>query len=281
MGKVRIKTLGVEEVEEKQKQKAKVKKEQKQARKTAKGAHGGERLVAMEPSEEELERQPVDQLTGQQKTDEQETENRKQKTDNRRPRQRGKRYKEALLQVDRQKTYPLPEALELLRKVSASWRIDGTVELHINVIEKGLSGQLTLPHSTGKQTRVAIASDELIEEVQGGKINFDILLAHPSIMGKLAKVAKILGPRGLMPNPKAGTVSDNPEGLALSFAKGQIQFKTEQQAPIIHLSIGKLSMKDDELTDNIRALLTSIGSAKIKNITLKSTMSPGIKVSIQ
>ncbi|MBI1918999.1 50S ribosomal protein L1, partial [Candidatus Microgenomates bacterium] len=123
--------------------------------------------------------------------------------------------------------------------------------------------------------------DELIEEVQGGKINFDILLAHPSIMGKLAKVAKILGPRGLMPNPKAGTISENPEETAQKFAKGQIQFKTEAQAPIMHLSIGKLSMKDDELTDNIRALLTSIGSAKIKNITLKSTMSPGIKVSIR
>lgn len=272
MGKVRVKTLGIEEVEKEQKEKAKKRKE---AKKLAKGAHGGERLVAMAPTEEELaktELLPEPVTTEPQK----ETETQKKV---RPPRQRGRRYKQALTSIDRTKTYPLPEALELLRKVGYS-KFDGTVELHINTIAKGINGQVALPHGTGKEIRVAIADDQLIEQVQGGKINFDVLLAHPSMMAKLAKVAKILGPRGLMPNPKAGTISEKPQELAQQFAKGQIQFKTEAQAPIVHLTVGKLSMKDSQLTDNIKAILAAIGSSKVKNITLKSTMSPGIKLAL-
>ncbi|MBI2036290.1 50S ribosomal protein L1 [Candidatus Microgenomates bacterium] len=244
----------------------------------------------MAPSEEELERlsvvgsqlsesgQPVDQSTGQQKTDHPATENRKQRTDNRKPRHHGQRYQNQLLQVDKNKLYPLSEAVSLIKKFNGV-KFDQTVELHINTIEKGVSGQLTLPHGTGKKVRVAVATDDLLGKIDKGQIDFDVLLAIPSMMPKLAKVAKILGPRGLMPNPKNGTITDNPEKLAGELSKGnQLRFKTESQAPIIHLSVGKLSMKDEQLTDNIRAILTAIGPAKIKNVTLKSTMSPGIKL---
>lgn len=286
MGKIRIKALGIEEVEKEQKEKAKRRQEGK---KLAKGAHGGERLVAMEPSEEELERlsvigsqlsdsdEPVDRSTGKLKTDKQAAENRKQKTDTRKPRQRGRRYTNSLIKVDKTKLYPLPEAISLVKKFNGV-KFDQTVELHINTIEKGVSGQLTLPHGSGKKVRVAIADDAILASIEKGIINFDVLLSSPSMMPKLAKVAKILGPRNLMPNPKNGTISENPERLALSFAKGQVNFRSESQAPIIHAIVGKVSFKENQLEENITAFLTAVGRSKIKNVTLKSTMSPGIKI---
>lgn len=272
MGKVRVKTLGIEELEEKQKAKEKKRKEGKVQKKLAKGAHGGERVISMAPTEEEL----VKIATTETPAVTEDAEKKKIKA--RPPRERSRRYKEKLKLVDRKKTYPPASALELLK--SASWqnKFDGTVELHINTLEKGLSGQVTFPHGTGKKVMVAIADDKIIEEVEKGKINFDVLVSHPSMMGKLARVAKVLGPRGLMPNPKNGTISETPEELVKKFAKGQINFKTESQAPIIHLTIGKLSMKDQELTENITTIIRAIGTSKIKNVTLKSTMSPGIKL---
>ncbi len=292
MGKIRVKTLGIEEAEKEQK---KEDKKRKEAKKLVKGAHGGERVVAVGPSEEELARlpSPDGEATGGQAKIEvsqgekvpqvpqgeipRDTRDTRTPRDTH-PRERGRRYKQALVAVDRTKRYPLAEALELLRKVSASWRIDGTVELHVNTTEKGLSGNVNLPHGTGKQIRVAIATDELIGKIEKNKIDFDVLLAAPDMMAKLAKVAKILGPRGLMPNPKNGTITNDPGKLALSLSKGnQLRFKTET-APIIHLSVGKLSMTDNQLTDNIQAVLSAIGNGKIKSVTLKSTMSPGIRI---
>lgn len=276
MGKVRIKTLGIEELEAQEKQKEKVKKEQKKARKAVHipGMKGGERVVAVGPTEEELAKIKVSEEEEVSKVSEGEL------TRDNRPRERGRRYREALKLVDRKRAYPLSEAIDLLKKVSASWRINGTVELHINTLDKGISGQLTLPHGTGKTVRVAIADDKLIAAIEQGKIDFDVLLAHPSIMPKLAKVARVLGPRGLMPNPKNGTISETPEKLAEKYQAGQIHFRAESAAPIIHLTVGKLSMKEKDLAENIQAIIVAIGREKIKNITLKSTMSPGIKVSV-
>ena len=168
----------------------------------------------------------------------------------------------------------------MLRKFKKS-NFDETVELHINTRERGVSGQVTLPHGTGKKLRIAIANDDLISEIEKGKINFDVLIAEPSMMEKLAKVARILGPRGLMPNPKSGTISDKPEEAVKKFSNGVISYKTESQAPVIHMSIGKLSFKDEQLSENISTILASIGSTKIENATLKSTMSPAIKLNIQ
>ena len=148
------------------------------------------------------------------------------------------------------------------------------------MISTGISGQITLPHGTGKQTRVAIADEKLIAEIEKGIINFDVLVAEPQMMAKLAKVAKILGPRGLMPNPKNGTITPKPEEVAKKYAGGQINFKTEAKAPIMHLTVGKISFGASKLTDNIEALIAAIKKANIVNATLKSTMSPGLKIKI-
>ncbi len=111
--------------------------------------------------------------------------------------------------------------------------------------------------------------------MEKGKIDFDALVAHPQVM---AKVARFLGPKGLMPNPKNGTISPTPEKVAEKLTGGEIAWKTEADFPIIHQVIGKLSFKDKQLEENFQAFTKSVGETKIKNITLKSTMSPGIKV---
>jgi large subunit ribosomal protein L1 len=167
----------------------------------------------------------------------------------------------------------------MLEKLKRS-KFDETVELHINTIETGVSGNTTLPHGTGKQIRVAIADDDLLAKVAAGKIDFDVLLANPTMMPKLARVAKILGPRGLMPNPKNATLVKDPEKAIEAFKKGQMNFKTEAKAPIMHLTVGKMSFGSKKLSENIETLIDAIKKEKIRNVTLKSTMSPGIKIQL-
>jgi len=299
MGKVKVRTLGDENLENKQKEKSKNKSKEK---KLVKGGKGGERIVSVGPSEEELARlsvlssqlsessQPVvgQSVTDKQKTGKLKSENRKRKTDNRKS-SRSQSYLAVAKTFDNTKKYNLTDALNMLEKLKRS-KFDETVELHINTIETGISGNTTLPHGTGKTTRVAIATDELIERIEKGlsaeasakveKIDFDILLAAPVMMPKLAKVAKILGPRGLMPNPKNATLVKDPEKAAESFKKGQMNFKTEAKAPIMHLTVGKMSFGTKKLSENIQTLVDAIKKEKIRNVTLKSTMSPGIKLDL-
>jgi large subunit ribosomal protein L1 len=189
----------------------------------------------------------------------------------------GKRHKENLSIVSKNQTYSIEQALEALKKFKKS-KFDETVELHINTKEKGVSGQVTLPHGTGKTLVIKIADDTIIAEVAKGKINFDILVATPSMMPQLARVAKVLGPRGLMPNPKNGTITDKPEEAVKKLSAGQISYKTEAISPIIHVSVGKISFEDKKLKENIATLLSSVGAAKISSVTLKSTMSPAIRL---
>jgi len=283
MGKIRVKTLGSEEFEEKEKKKRKEQKEQKKLVKIA-GMKGGERVVAVGPTEEELEKLSTDNslqttektaVDGSPKT----VGTSKKKAKAVKARERSKRYKAAKILVDRTRVYPLAEALELLPKLKLS-KLDETVELHINTVELGISGNLTLPHGTGKKTRVAIADDKLIVEIEKGKIAFDVLVATPAMMPKLAKVAKVLGPRGLMPNPKSGTITDKPEELVKKYEGGQMRFKTEAKAPVIHLTVGKLSFGEKKLLENIKTVFSAIQTPKIKKAILKSTMSPGIKLAV-
>lgn len=292
MGKIRVSTLGSENEDELRK-KQKIRREEKKKRESAKGRSekvhlsgmkGGQRVknVGAE-SEEEIERMAKlaeevekDQAEGIKITTKEEESKRAKKV-----RTRGKRYKEALMKVDHGKLYKMADAIPLLREISLA-KFDSTVEVHINTIEKGLRGTLSLPHGTGKEIKVMIADnssiDKIIADVEKGKIDFHALVAHPSVMAKLAKVAKFLGPKGLMPNPKAGTISPEPEKVAAKIKGGEISWKTEAEFPIIHLVIGRLSFKDKQLEDNFYALVKSIGATKIKSITLKSTMSPGIKI---
>lgn len=290
MGKIKVATLGSEQ-EEELREARRVRREEKKKREEAHKIHisgmkGGQRVKAVgAESEEELNRLAKlaeevekDQAQGLKVEDKKEEKPKKKKI-----RVRGKRYKEVLMKIDHNKLYPIDDAIPLLRQISLT-RFDGSVELHINTLEKGLRGTTTLPHGTGKKIRVMIAQadniEKLIEDIEKSKIEFDALVAHPSVMGKLAKVARFLGPKGLMPNPKAGTISATPEKVAKKLEAGEIAWKTESDFPIIHQVIGKLSFKDEQLEENFKALVKSISDEKIKSITLKSTMSPGIKVKI-
>src|SRR3989344_3717732 len=200
MGKIRIKTIGEEEP----------KKEKKQPKTKAHlpGMEGGARIAVVCPTEEELAKIEESKTSGVAEASKGETKKTKRKKPGKS--HRSSRYKEMLMEVDRTKNYSLSAALTLLPKVKLS-KFDETAELHINTISMGISGQMKLPHGTGKTTKVAVVDDNLILEIEAGKINFDILVATPDMMPRLAKVAKVLGPRGLMPNPKAGTITDNPE----------------------------------------------------------------------
>lgn len=297
MGKIRVSTLGSQE-EEQLREKRKTQREEKKKRDSAKGRtekvhisgmKGGERIKTVgAQSEEEIEK--MARLTEEVEKDQSEgmhigaiqpeDEKKAKKT---RKRVRSKRYQEMIMQVEPQKLYSITDALTLLRKVSLT-KFDPSVELHINVAEKGLRGAVTLPHGSGKQIKVAIADtdtiDKIIAMVEEGKIDFDALIAVPAVMTKLAKVARFLGPKGLMPNPKNGTISPTPEKVADKLKKGEINWKTETDFPLIHLVIGKLSFKDSQIEENFKALIKSIGDTKIKAVTLKSSMSPGIKVQV-
>lgn len=267
MGKIKIKTLGDEETETKEKQKEKEKREQKALRQ-------GKSVETVQLSESQPTQQPEASKEPEKKALKKESKY-KAKT---KKASRSKAYAAVLSKVDRTKQYSLDEALKLLPDMQRA-KFDETVELHINTVEQGIAGSVTLPHGTGKQIKVAIADDALLAKIEQGKIEFDVLLAHPSMMPKLAKVAKVLGPRGLMPNPKAGTVTDKPEETAKKYGSGLMNFKTEK-SPIIHLTVGKISFGDKKLEENIKTVMEQIPQNKVKNITLKSTMSPGIKIAL-
>jgi large subunit ribosomal protein L1 len=275
MGKIRVKTFGDEELEQKEAEEARLKKEAKIA--AAKGMAKTveepveEKAEEVETMEEAIETEA--EVIAEAPKEVKHRENKEEKAFH------SKKYQTLSDQFDKSKVYSLKEALETLEKLQRK-SFDETVELHLNTATTGISGQITLPHGTGKVARVAIATDELIAEVEKGIINFDVLVAEPTMMVKLAKVAKVLGPRGLMPNPKNGTITPKPEEVAKKYAGGQINFKTEAKAPIIHLTVGKISFGPEKLTANIEALILAIKKANIVNATLKSTMSPGLKIKI-
>ena len=275
MGKIRVKTFGDEELEQKEAEEAK---QRKEAKKTAKGTVAEPKAEETAKTEEkaEIAEEIVEEAPGEKKLSKVKSASggkKEQKAFH------SKKYQALSDQFDKTKAYSLKEALETLVKLQRK-SFDETVELHLNTASTGISGQITLPHGTGKKTRVAIATDALITEVEKGIINFDVLVAEPTMMAKLAKVAKVLGPRGLMPNPKNGTITPKPEEVAKKYEDGQINFKTEAKAPIIHLTVGKISFGPEKLTENIEALIAAIKKANIVNATLKSTMSPGLKIKI-
>ncbi len=206
------------------------------------------------------------------------TETKKSDTKETKVHHRGSKYQTAKSQVDPLKTYSLEDGLNLLRKVSFA-KFDPSVELHITLKEKGFSKEVELPHSNGKTKKIAVADEATIKNIEAGKIDFDVLIASPAMMSKLIKLAKILGPRGLMPNPKNGTVAENPEKTAKDMArKISVNLKTEKDAPVVHTLVGKLSMTDKVLSENIKAVLENISGSR--KIVLKSSMSPAIKLQV-
>lgn len=181
--------------------------------------------------------------------------------------------------VSKSQTYPLDKAVNLLTQFKTS-KFDESVELHVNVREQGTSGSLALPHGSGKTLRIKVADDAILAEIESGKIDFDVLIATPDMMPRLAKVARVLGPRGLMPNPKNGTVTTNPDEAVKKLSGGEMRFKTEPKAPVIHLMIGKVSFGEAKILDNVKTTIDAIGTSKIKSAVLSSTMSPGIRLAL-
>lgn len=283
MGKIRVAALGGGE-EKEQKRRADARRQTKKSKKEkveGVGMKGGERVAVVEGTDIKPEFKKLVAEVESGETPEESKKAKKQK----KAHERSKRYKNVAGLVDKTKLYPLAEAIVLVKKTSLT-RFDGTVELHVNlnpasIGEKGdFRGSVTLPHGTGKEVRVAIADDALVAAIEAGKIDFDVLVAHPSMMSKLAKVAKTLGPKGLMPNPKNGTVSPTPEKRAKELAHGQVNFKAEPGNPIVHMPVGKISFEDEKLKANVTAIFTAIGNNKILRATLCSTMGPGIKVQL-
>ena len=276
MGKIRVKTFDESNPEEDAKQKAK-----KMAKRAEKKAAKAGTDLSTEPEVIEELNTPtpvaVEESIAVEAAPEKKEAKKAKKEKFVKVRAISKRHKENAVLVSKSSVYPTDKALEALRKFKVS-KFDETVELHVNTKEKGVSGQVVLPHGTGKTLRIKVADDALIAEVEKGKINFDVLVAQPSMMPKLAKVARVLGPRGLMPNPKNGTITENTDEAIKKLSAGQVSYKTESQAPIIHVSVGKMSFDDKKLTDNMKAMLSSIGGTNIKNVTLKSTMSPAIRL---
>lgn len=285
MGKIRVAKLG-DESEKEQKRRALARRQTKASKKAkveGVGLHGGQRIAVPDGGDLKPEfKKIVDEVESGVVSDTSPKSPKKRKNPTR---VRSKKYVEAASLVDKTKLYPLPEAVSLVKKTSVT-KFDGSVEIHINLNpsvlgeKKDFRGSVTLPHGTGKEVRVAIADDEILAKIESGNIDFDILVALPSMMPKLAKVARILGPRGLMPNPKTGTVSPNPEKRARELSRGQVNFKTEPDQPIIHMSVGKVSFDEKKLMENINAVLGAIDKNKISRVSLASTMGPGIKVAV-
>jgi large subunit ribosomal protein L1 len=192
---------------------------------------------------------------------------------------RSKKYQEAKGKIEPGKTYPPAEAIKLVKETSYS-KFDGTMELHLVLKKVGSVAQVTLPHSAGREKKVEVASDDTVTKLRAGKIDFDILLSTPEMMPKLVPFAKVLGPKGLMPNPKNGTLVTDPKKLK-NYSAATVTLKTEKEAPLVHMVIGKVSQADKELTENLSVILKAFGGEKqIVRAFVKSTMSPSVRVQI-
>ncbi len=210
--------------------------------------------------------------------------------------------------VDAEKLYPIDEAMALVKDVNTT-KFDASVDLHIRLgvdprkADQALRGTVSLPHGTGKTKRVLVfctpdkeeeakaagadfvGLDEMIQKVQGGWTDVDVVVAMPQVMAKVGRIGRILGPRGLMPNPKTGTVTPDVASAVAEVKKGKISFRVDKYG-IIHTSVGRVSFEPNKLKDNALEVLNTIikmkpSSAKgtyMKSVTIASTMSPGIKV---
>ena len=195
------------------------------------------------------------------------------------PKVRGKKYIEAKAKVNSTKLFPLKEALGLVKETSYS-SFDGAVELHLVVKKTGTSARVTLPHSAGKEKKVEIATEATIKKLTEGKIDFDVLLATPEMMPKLVPFARLLGPKGLMPNPKNGTLISDVKKAA-GFSGNTISVKTEKEAPLIHTVVGRVSQKEGELLENAEAIFKALGGTKqIVKAYAKASMGPSVKIAI-
>jgi len=191
---------------------------------------------------------------------------------------RSQKYQSAKAKIDRNKLYKVEDAIKLIKETSYT-KFDGTLEMHLVVRKTGQSARVELPYSTGKSKKIEVADDSTVEKLIKGKIDFDILLSTADMMPKLVPFAKLLGPRGLMPNPKTGTIIKSNKDID-KFSGNTLNLKTQKDMPVMHTIAGKVSQKDEELTQNINAILDGVGRKTVLKAYLKSTMSPSAKLLI-
>lgn len=221
----------------------------------------------------------------------------------------GKKYQEAIQKVDREKVYEPVEALELVKTISTA-KFDETVEAAFRLgidtkkADQQVRGAVVLPHGTGKTKRVLVfakgekakeaeaagadfvGDEELVGKVQQGWLEFDVVVATPDMMGQVGRLGRILGPKGLMPNPKTGTVTFEVEKAVNEIKAGKIEYRADK-AGNIHAAIGKVSFSTEQLSENLQALSDALSKAKpaaakgtyMKNVSVSSTMGPGVQVS--
>jgi large subunit ribosomal protein L1 len=222
----------------------------------------------------------------------------------------GKKMNAASEKVEKGKEYPLEEAIQKVKELAYA-KFDETVDIAFNLgvdprkSDQMVRGTVVLPHGTGKQLRVLVfakgekeleakqagadyvGADDLVEKISKGWLDFDKVVATPDIMGVVGKLGKILGPRGLMPNPKLGTVTFDVAKAVREIKAGKVEYKTEK-AGVVHVPIGKVSFDAQKLLDNARAIIDSVTKAKpstskgkyLKGISVSSTMGPGMKIDI-
>ena len=224
---------------------------------------------------------------------------------------RGKKYVEAVKSYDKSAQYETAEAIALVKK-NATAKFDETIEAHIRTgcdgrhAEQQIRGAVVLPHGTGKDVKVLVfakgakadeataagadfvGADELIPRIQNdGWLDFDVVVATPDMMGVVGRLGRVLGPKGLMPNPKAGTVTMDVTKAVNDIKAGKIEYRLDK-TNIIHVPVGKASFTDEQLNDNFQSLMGAINKAKpaslkgqyIKSATLTSTMGPGVKLNV-
>jgi len=221
---------------------------------------------------------------------------------------RGKKYENALKAYDPAQSYPIDEAAAILKKIAFA-KFNETVDLDLKLgvdprhADQQVRGTVTLPHGTGKTVRVAVfakgekaaeaeaagaeivGAEDLVAKVQGGFTDFDAAISTPDMMREVGKLGKVLGPRGLMPNPKTGTVTMDVAKAIEEIKGGKVEFRVDKTANV-HVPIGKIQFSADQIAENAKALLDAIVRAKpaaakgqyIRSVTLSSTMSPGIRV---
>lgn len=222
--------------------------------------------------------------------------------------ERGKKYDDAMKRFDRQALHTPGEAVDLVKSL-ASAKFDETVELATRLgvdprrADQIVRGTVALPSGTGKDVRVAVfaagpaaeearqagadvvGADDLVERVQGGFLDFDLAIATPDLMGQVGKLGRVLGPRGLMPNPKTGTVTTDIGKAVTEFKGGRVEYRTDKFGNV-HVPVGKVSFERKALLENVRAVVDELQRAKpaaakgkyVRSVTLSSTMGPGVKV---
>ncbi len=223
---------------------------------------------------------------------------------------RSKRYKESEKQADKEKTYQLKEAVACLKKMSAT-KFDSSVDLHFSLSvdtkksDQMVRGTVILPHGTGKKIKVAVfckgeheraAHDakadyvggvELIEKVAAGFLDFDCAIATPEMMKDLSKLGKVLGPRGLMPSPKTGTVTNDIHKAIDDVKKGKVEFRVDKQGGV-HLSVGKISFSEEMIFDNASKVIEALNESKpasikgkfVRSLFITSSMNPGLRLAV-